>query len=191
MNNTAMTPGVMNRKSVAKTTLVVLIATETAFFGTLLMSYLYLRTGQADWPYMNHTLQRLIVPGLNTLLLVASAIVARLTVRSADKGDSEALKRGLAVVTLMGLVFVVGQVFEFTRNGMRPDDLAFGGVFFTLMGFHALHVIAGLVLNGMNLYRAELGDFGAEEHVPISVGAWFWYFVTIVWIVLFLALYLV
>jgi len=41
------------------------------------------------------------------------------------------------------------------------------------------------------LWRANLGDFTARRHAAVQVGAWFWYFVSAVWVVLFTALYLV
>ena len=73
---------------------------------------------------------------------------------------------------------------------MRIDDQAFGGVFFTLMGFHGLHVLAGVVFLSINLARARLGDFSPARYDAVEIGTWFWYYVAAVWIVLFAALYL-
>jgi len=91
----------------------------------------------------------------------------------------------------MGLVFVAGQAFEFLRSGMSPNDQSFGGVFFTLMGFHALHIVAGIIMLVMLVVRTHLGDFTPRRHITIDVGVWFWYYVVAVWIVLFTTLYLV
>ena len=57
---------------------------------------------------------------------------------------------------LLGLAFVAGQVFEFGHAGLQIDDQGLGAVFFTLMGFHALHVLAGVVFLVINLARAAL-----------------------------------
>ena len=92
---------------------------------------------------------------------------------------------------LLGLLFVAGQIYEFSHAGLRIDDPAFGGVFFTLMGFHAIHVLAGVVFLTLNYLRAGLGDFSAERYEVVELGTLFWYYVTAVWFVLFAALYLI
>jgi cytochrome c oxidase subunit 3 len=180
-----------SKQGVARTTVLVVIASETAFFGTLLMSYLYLRTGQMDWPFAHPTLPRLVFPGINTLILIASMVVAWSAQSASRRGDREALKFRLLLSLALGLVFIAGQVFEFTRTGMRPDDLAFGGVFFALMGFHGLHVLAGQLLNGMSAYRTDQGELDEGLQASVEAGVWFWTYVVAVWLLLFAALYLV
>jgi cytochrome c oxidase subunit 3 len=64
-------------------------------------------------------------------------------------------------------------------------------VFFALMGFHALHLLAGMVILVICLIRAGLGDFTPSRHEAVTLGAWFWTFVVVVWLVLFAALFLV
>ena len=91
---------------------------------------------------------------------------------------------------MLGLVFVTVQIYEFSSAGMHINDQAFGGVFFTLMGFHGLHVLAGVVFLIINLARTRLGDFSPTRYTAVELGTLFWYYVTFVWIVLFAALYL-
>jgi cytochrome c oxidase subunit 3 len=180
-----------NKTLAAKVTFSMVLASETALFATLVMSYLLLRTGQAGWPYMHPSVSRLVVPALNTTVLLVSAAVAWRSSLAIQRGEAGRLKAGLALACTLGILFIAGQIFEFTRSGMRPDDPAFGGVFFALMGFHAVHVLAGVVVLGLNLLRAQLGDFDQEKHVAVDVGTWFWYYVTGVWLVLFTVLYLI
>jgi len=175
----------------AKVTLAMVLASESVFFGMLVMSYLYLRNGQAGWPYLQHSLSRLIVPGLNSLVLVLSAWVVRRAQVAIQGGSTGGLNRNLWVAWLLGLLFIAGQVFEFQRSGMYPSDPAFGGVFFALMGFHALHVLAGMLVLALIGLRAWLGDFDSQDHIAVDGGSWFWYYVTAVWLVLFAVLYLV
>jgi cytochrome c oxidase subunit 3 len=95
------------------------------------------------------------------------------------------------LTVMLGLVFVAGQVYDFTRSGMSVGDAAFGGYFFALITFHALHVVAGMILLALNLLRSYWGDFTARSHEAVTLGAWFWFYVTGVWLVLYAALYLV
>lgn len=174
-----------------RTALVIVVAAESVFFGTLILSYLYLRVGQSAWPFNHPSLEQLLVPALNALVLLLSGLSAWGSERAIQAGQDRRLKLGLMLTVALGSVFIAGQVLEFTRTGMQPGDQAFGGVFFALMGFHALHLLAGMVVLVICLARAGLGDFTPARHQAVTLGAWFWYFVVAVWIVIFTALFLV
>ncbi len=175
----------------AKVALFVVLACETFFFGTLLSAYLYLRASEPGWPLTHASLSQIIIPIANTILLGVSILPMILAVKAVEKGKMKSTQGWLAVVLVMGLVFIAGQVFEFIHSGMLPSDQAFGGVFFTLVGFHALHLLAGIIMLVMLAIRTHLGDFTRRRHIAIDVGAWFWYYVVAVWVVLFATLYLI
>lgn len=174
----------------AKLALLVALGSETFFFGMLLAAYLYLRADQASWPLTHAPLGRLIVPGVNTIILLFSAVSAAIGQRAVQKGKPQELRSWLWVTLLLGIIFIAGQVYEFTSTGMSPSDQTFGGVFFTLMGFHALHLVAGSIVLGLVQVRTYLGDFSAKRHLAVDIGIWFWFYVVAVWVVLFSALYL-
>ena len=177
--------------SLARTTLLLVLATESTLFGTLLMAYLYLRVSAANNTFVPPSTVDVLIAGLNSGVLLLSAWAAQRAVQAVKRNHLTGLKANLVVALALGLVFVGGQVFEFYRSGMAPDDPAFGGIYFTLIGFHALHVLAGIVALAVNAVRAALGDFSARRYTAVEVGTWFWYYVTGVWLVLFTALYLV
>ncbi len=190
MNN-SVTFHTARRKGTARIALLVVLASETIFFGTLLSAYFFLRASLTSWPLDSLTLARLLVPAANTFLLLISALTMYQGLRAIRQNRAEALKAWLILTLAIGLIFVAGQVFEFNRSGMKITDQAFGGVFFTLIGFHAVHVIAGVIMLLLLLWRTFLGDFTARRHTAIQIGAWFWYFIVAVWVVLFSSLYLV
>ena len=178
----------MSRFSTGKVALSIILTSESVFFATMLVAYIALRD-QAGWP-VEHTLVRLTIPLANTAILLFSAIsVWRGTVCIRD-GRSSASQGWQMLTLLLGRVFVTVQIYEFSHAGMHINDQAFGGVFFTLMGFHGLHVLAGVVFLIINLARTRLGDFSSTRYEAVELGTWFWYYVTFVWIVLFAALYL-
>ena len=178
-------------ETTAKITLFFILGPESVFFGMLISAYFFLRASQPNWPYIQVSLQRLILPGANTLLLLLSALTIFLGNKAIRRSDTQGLMRWLAMTLLLGIVFIGGQVLEFRGNGMSPSDHGFGGVFFALMGFHALHIVAGMVVLGLVWMRARLADFNAEKHLAVDVGMYFWWYVTAVWVVLFGVLYLV
>jgi heme/copper-type cytochrome/quinol oxidase subunit 3 len=172
-----------------KLALLVMLGSETVFFLTVLMAYAALRD-RVSWsvprgPYA------LLMPSINTAILLTSALGAHQSNVLIRRGNLPALRLGLLITLLLGLLFVVGQIYEFDHAGLQIDDQAFGGVFFSLIGFHAVHVLAGVVFLSLNLMRCLLGDFASGRHEAIELGSWFWYYVTAVWLVIFAALYLV
>jgi len=178
----------MSKLSNGKVGLFIILISESVFFATLLVAYAALRD-QTIWP-VDHNLARLTIPLINTAILLLSVIPAWRAIVSIREGKRSVLLTSMIVTLILGLVFVGGQVYEFGHAGLHINDQAFGGVFFTLMGFHALHVLAGIVFLVINLVRARLGDFSPGEYGSIELGSWFWYYVTSVWLILFAALYL-
>lgn len=179
----------MSKTSTGRLALFVTLGTETVFFLTLLVAYVALR-GEVNWD-VPHTLTRLSIPFANTTILFASTIVAYLSHTAIRRDNQVTLRNNLLITVSLGLIFVGGQIYEFSHAGLHIDDPSFGGVFFTLMGFHAVHVLAGVVFLALNYMRASMGDFSAERHEVVELGVWFWYYVAAVWLVLFVALYLV
>lgn len=171
-----------------KVALAVILGSETVFFLTMLVAYLSMRS-TAAWS-ATHTLARLTIPLVNTGTLLTSAVCAWRSLVSIRMGRPRALSVWLLLTLLLGIVFVAGQVFEFGHAGMQIDDQGLGAIFFTLMGFHALHVLAGIVFLVLNLARARLRDFSPDNHAAVELGTWFWFYVSVVWIALFAALYL-
>ncbi len=181
-----------NPQMVARVVLLLLLGSETVLFGTLVSSYLFIRTEAGAPPLViQGGLARIWLPAFNTLVLLLSAAAAWYSVRSVRKDRRIAMENSLSWALVLGLLFVGLQVIEFSRSGMRPNDSTFGGIYLALLGFHAAHVLGGVVFVGLNLLRTRLGDFSARSYVPVEMGAWFWYYVTAVWLVLFSVLYLV
>lgn len=179
------------RINLTQTTLFLVLSAETALFGTLVVSYLFLRSGGSQLVFTHPQLIDVVIASLNTIVLFVSAVLAWNAHHAISQGYLERLKVYLLLTVLLGAVFFAGQIFEFEHSGMRIDDSTFGGVFFALISFHALHVLAGITVLAINFARAQLRDFSANRHIAVTAGTWFWYYVVAVWVVLFIALYVV
>jgi cytochrome c oxidase subunit III len=174
----------------ARAGLLLLLGSESVLFWILVMVYVFLRSSRLQ-AAAAFAAPQLALPALNTAILLLSAALTGWALHGVRVGNRSALQTGLAAALLLGLIFVGGQVIEFWRSGMAPGDRGAGGIYFTLIGFHAVHVLAGVVFLAINWWRVRLGDFGTHDHVAVEIGTYFWYFVTAVWLVLFAALYLV
>ncbi len=179
----------MSKLSTGKVALFVILASESVFFITLLVAYAALRN-ELNWP-VQHNLTRLTIPLGNTFILLISVIPAWRAIINIRQDNKPTAQVSQIVTLILGLIFVAGQIYEFNHAGLHINDQAFGGVFFTLMGFHALHVLAGITFIIINIFRTQLGDFSSTHFNSIELGTWFWYYVVFVWIILFSALYLV
>jgi heme/copper-type cytochrome/quinol oxidase subunit 3 len=94
----------------------------------------------------------------------------------------------------LGLTFLTGQALEFSHlygEGVTLTSGVFGSAFFTLTGFHGLHVLAGVVWAFVVLVRGLRHSFSAERNMGVEIFGLYWHFVDIVWIMLFTLIYLI
>ena len=101
------------------------------------------------------------------------------------------MNRALMLTVILGVVFLIGQVYEYTQLGFGVADGTFGGTFYLLTGFHGAHVLGGVLMLGVCLYRGSLGQFSAKHHDMVEASSLYWHFVDAVWIFLFALLYFV
>ena len=105
-------------------------------------------------------------------------------------------KAALITTLLFGTFFIGVQVYEYYElivvEGLGFDTL-FGASFFTLTGFHGLHVIIGLVWLGILLFKVfgVMGGFSPKDNMGIEIFGLYWHFVDIVWLLLFSLVYLI
>ncbi len=93
---------------------------------------------------------------------------------------------------MLGVAFVALQTvvwWSLAHHGLRWDGSKYGSVFYALTWFHALHVLAGLGVLAAILVGALRGRYTAEKHTAVRLGALFWHFVDVVWVLLFLSVY--
>src|SRR5712691_6065213 len=74
-------------------------------------------------------------------------------------------------------------------SGVTLKANTFASAFFTMTGFHGAHVLGGLILLILILYRASRGQFDSRNHVGPAAVTLYWHFVDVVWVFLFLILY--
>lgn len=170
--------------------LVLIILMETMFFGSLISAYLFLRFEGVSWlPAGNINLNPLW-PGVNTVVLLVSSLALHQASSAIQAGRTDKFQRRLPLAAGLGIAFLALQGFIFTRVGFAPFDSAFGSVFFTLIGFHALRIVIGLSLMGYALVRSRRGELTRANHFAVTAATAYWHFLDVVWIVLFVLLYL-
>lgn len=165
-----------------------IIATEAALFAYLLFSYFYIEA-QVLGPWPSGGLPKLKIALPDTVILLAASATMWWGERGVRRGRRAQLCIGLLATVLLGAVFLGLQLLEWHDKPFRLDTNVYGSLYFTVTGFHMAHVVAGLLMLTAMLLWSVLGYFDERRHSVISIGAIYWHFVTAVWIVVFLSIY--
>lgn len=168
------------------------LISESAFFVFLILAYVYFRYSVKAGPTAANSLDP-AKTGIFTIFLFASSLTIWLAERSLRAGRQARLHFWLFVTIVFGAVFLVGQGMEYLRL-YRVDVTVsrnlFGTTFFTLTGFHGLHVFLGLIALTVLLGLSLAGQFRAPRSAAVETVAMYWHFVDGVWVVLFAVIYL-
>jgi heme/copper-type cytochrome/quinol oxidase subunit 3 len=177
-------------RTTASLGMLLLILTEGIFFALLFTSYFYIRANTNAWPQGRIEPQELLVPSINTFLLITSSVPLFFAERAIKRGDQGGLRIGLAVSFTLGVAFLGLQMYEYASIKYHADANAYASLFFVITGFHSVHVFVGLLMNAFVQLRAWLGHFTKERHLAVQNASWYWHFVDAVWIFIFLIVYL-
>jgi cytochrome c oxidase subunit 3 len=104
-------------------------------------------------------------------------------------GERMASLLALAATVVVGAAFIVLQFIEWHSKPFTLASGAYGSIFYTIGGVHLAHVVVGWIAFMMLLVWMLLGYFDAARHVPITIGALYWYFLTVSWLAVFFVLY--
>lgn len=164
----------------------VLIVSELLVFGAGLVAFLAVRlTDPAGFALAQDQLHR-VGAGINTLILITSGWLAARGAAAAHAQDTAAARWNLLTAASLGLGFLAIKASEFAglaALGIGTETHPFYTFYFLLTGFHAAHVLAGVVILGLLAVRPTA--YATENGVA------FWHMVDLVWVILFPVLYLV
>jgi cytochrome c oxidase subunit 3 len=165
------------------------IMTEGALFAYLLFSYYYFAV-QYGREFLPDRLPgfRLSLP--NTIILLASSVAVWWGERAGRRGERGKLLVGLAGGFVLGAVFMAIQYLEWRDKPFAINSSSYGSLYFTITGFHMMHVLAGLIVLAALLVWTALGYFDRVRNAPVTIGAVYWHFVDAVWLTLFFTFYI-
>jgi heme/copper-type cytochrome/quinol oxidase subunit 3 len=128
-----------------------------------------------------------------TLFLLASSVTLSRAERALRISQRRQFLRWLCITLVLGFTFLANQAFEYSqllRNGVTISSSLFGSTFFTLTGFHGLHVLGGLVVLGVMFVLGKTDRLSARRSDAFTAIGYYWHFVDVVWIVVFSVIYL-
>jgi cytochrome c oxidase subunit III len=177
----------------------IFLASEVMFFGSLFATYFYMVGSHSTWPPIppSNTPEYYVnwwpIPSINTVVLVSSGFTAHFALEALARDNRRRFFLLLIITILLGFGFEFGQLYEFISafsRGLNLTANTFASAFFIMTGFHGAHVLGGLILLLLILYRAARGQFSARNHVGPAAVTLYWHFVDVVWLFLFAILYL-
>ena len=169
------------------------LASEVMFFAGLIGAYIVLRGGAPEWPVVANILNVPLVAG-NTFILIVSSVTMVRAFAAIEDGNQKGMRTMLLATAALEIVFLSIQAMEWSaliNEGTTVSTDLFGSVFFTLTGFHGLHVLGGVLALLYTIARAFRGDFTQASHGGVELMGLYWHFVDVVWIFLFTIVYLI
>ncbi len=170
--------------------MIMFIVSEIMFFSAFFAAFFYLRSFNPVWPPENIQILSIDLPVINTLLLLSSGATITIAHYALLHGNIEKATKATVWTWVLGIIFLVFQMFEYSHADFSINDGVYGSVFYMLTGFHGFHVFLGIIMLMVASWRLKKGDFTAKNHFYFEGMAWYWHFVDIVWIGLFLFVYL-
>ncbi|GDX28619.1 cytochrome bo(3) ubiquinol oxidase subunit 3 [Actinomycetes bacterium] len=169
------------------------LGSECLLFGGLISTYMLYRGRITQGPRPSQIFD-IPFTSVSSFVLLMSSLTMVLAVTSAQRKDNVRTKLWLTITALLGATFVGGQVYEFTafyNEGLGFTTNLFSSSFYTLTGFHGVHVTVGVImLLSLRGIISKDKDTGDRPEVVELIGL-YWHFVDIVWIIIFTLVYLI
>src|SRR3954466_1229560 len=171
----------------------VCLGSECLLFGGLISTYLLYKSTAAEGP-APHQLYDIPFTSVSSFVLLMSSMTMVLALSAIQRGDHQRLRLWLVTTALLGSTFIAGQVYEFTsfvKEGMGYTTNTASSAFYTLTGFHGVHVSLGIVML-MSLFMMSLrGRLPQARAEVVEIVGLYWHFVDVVWILIFTVVYLI
>ena len=168
------------------------IAAEAMLFAAFISAYLILRAGVPVWPPWGQPRLPIATTGFNSLVLLSSVYFLHRSKKVFNHSDDLAgAKKLYQLAIATGAFFVLFQGYEWVNLlsfGLTPTSSTYGGVFYLLIGAHAIHVVAGVM--ALVYVYTRLGKEKDVARDSFSAVQAMWYFVVGLWPVLYVTVYL-
>jgi heme/copper-type cytochrome/quinol oxidase subunit 3 len=167
------------------------LVSEFVFFVFLIVAYIYSQPSEISGPTAHSSL----VPwktGIYTVLLLLSSFTIYLAERSLDK-NRKRFVLWMGVTILLGGTFLFGEMREYSGLLQKSISISrnlFGSTYFTLTGFHAIHVTLGVLMLMTVTGLIGTGKLKEKRHTAFKAVSYYWHFVDLVWVMVFCVVYL-
>jgi heme/copper-type cytochrome/quinol oxidase subunit 3 len=177
----------------AKLGVIMMLGAEAMFFAGLIGAFIVFRLAAEHWPPPFQPRLPVGVTGVNTVILLISAITMHFSVSAARAGNIGGAKRHLTLTAALGTLFLLIQGSEWIKLlhfGLTVTSSVYGGLFYTLIGAHGVHVLGALAWLAVVYARARRGCYSGKDYTGLQICGMYWTFVVALWPVLYGLVYL-
>jgi cytochrome c oxidase subunit 3 len=174
--------------------MILFISSELMFFGSLFAAYYTIRNAAVSWPPPETPDTPLWLPISLTIVLLLSSVTQHMVMIHARRENAGAVLRWLTLTILLGIAFLVGEGSEWMTHfneGFFPDTNTYGTLFFTITGFHGLHLFIGLIILILAHARAVRAVNEGVRLGSLEAATYYWHFVDVVWLVVVTSLFFI
>jgi heme/copper-type cytochrome/quinol oxidase subunit 3 len=169
----------------------IFIGSEVMLFAGLISAFLVSRASAPFWPPANQPRLPVAITGLNTVLLVLSGLTMWRVVHLLRQHDKTGAVRWMLATTLLGVLFLAIQGSEWAhliRFGLTMTSSLYGGMFYLIVGAHALHLVAAVAVLLFVASRVWLGRYEVDFRGVVACST-YWSFVVILWPIIYALVY--
>ena len=169
-----------------------LIIAESAIFTIFVVAYLFYLGKSLTGPTPKEVLE---TPIFFTICLLSSSITVHFASKSLERNNRPAFLSLWSLTIILGGLFLFGTGREWHRliyeHGLTISTNLFGTTYYSLVGLHAFHVSAGLIMLTVVLIFGLARKVHEDQSRRVDVLALYWHFVDAVWVVVFTVVYIV
>jgi cytochrome c oxidase subunit 3 len=182
----------------------IFIFTELLLFGGLFVVYAVYRS---IYPFSFHEAAMELdafIGTVNTIVLLVSSMTVAMSITAIQLGNKRLAMVLISITLILALAFLVNKYFEWGHKfemGIYPTSdlmmkldhghILFFGLYYFMTGLHALHIIVGVTLLVICLYRVKTNHIRQDKNMLLVNSALYWHLVDLIWIFLFPLLYLI
>jgi heme/copper-type cytochrome/quinol oxidase subunit 3 len=170
------------------------LGSDCLLFGGLISTFLIMRSKEVVRGFPVSDIYDIPFTSVSSFVLLMSSMTMVLALSGIQRGDHRRARTWILTTALLGLVFVSGQVYEFTmfyNEGFGFTLNLQSSAFYVLTGFHGVHVTVGILML-LSLYVMSLrGHLPTERSETVEIVGLYWHFVDVVWILIFTVVYLI
>jgi cytochrome c oxidase subunit 3 len=180
------------------------IFTEILLFGGLFIVYAVYRYENQTAFHLAGEELNVILGAVNTVVLLISSMTIAMAITAMQRGHKKMAITLLYITLLLALAFMVNKYFEWGakfEHGIFPSseyllslsrgDILFFGLYFTMTGLHAFHILVGGIFIGFVIYYIKKDRLHKDNWQLLENAGLYWHLVDLIWIFLFPLFYLI
>ncbi len=182
----------------------IFLFTELFLFGGLFLVYAVFRAKYSAEFHTGAAELNAFIGTLNTVFLLVSSMTIAMSLTAIQKNKLNLALLLITVTILLAALFMMNKYFEWSHKfhyklypgsevmrNLPHGEILFFGLYYMMTGLHAVHVLVGMILLSVNLFKIRSGKVSSSNFLLLENSALYWHLVDIIWIFIFPLLYLI